>query len=137
GCPDPPANADALTIAASGEAWVRIVRAVSSPVRTLYSRQLWLNKWTVPGCIQIGTIPASGKGWRVSEAADETLKAEVRGSLALVTLARPRALNALTSEMRAKLSERLWAFARDPQVYAVVLQSESPRAFSSGSDVRE
>lgn len=73
----------------------------------------------------------------MSEAAQETLSVEIRGSAALVTLARPRALNALTSDMRAKFSEHLWAFARDPQVYAVVLESESPRAFSAGSDVRE
>jgi enoyl-CoA hydratase len=73
----------------------------------------------------------------MAETAEETLKVEVQGTLALVTLARPRALNALTQEMRAKLSERLWTFARDPQIYAVVLQSESPRAFSAGSDVRE
>lgn len=73
----------------------------------------------------------------MTDAADETLKVEIVGTLAVVTLARPRALNALTDHMRVKLSESLWAFARDPQVYAVVLQSESPRAFSSGSDVRE
>lgn len=69
--------------------------------------------------------------------ADETLKAEIQGSLALVTLARPKALNALTQHMRTRLSEQLWSFARDPQVYAVVIESESPRAFSAGSDVRE
>lgn len=73
----------------------------------------------------------------MAETADETLKVEITGSLALVTLARPKALNALTQHMRTKLSERLWAAARDPQVYAVAIQSESPRAFSSGSDVRE
>ncbi|HRN83939.1 MAG TPA: enoyl-CoA hydratase/isomerase family protein [Hyphomicrobium sp.] len=73
----------------------------------------------------------------MTDAAENALKMEIVGSLAVVTLARPRALNALTCLMRAKLSEHLWAFARDPQVYAVVLQSESPRAFSSGSDVRE
>lgn len=73
----------------------------------------------------------------MAETADETLKVEIVGTLALVTLARSRALNALTEHMRARLAESLWAFARDPQVYAVVLQSESPRAFSAGSDVRE
>lgn len=73
----------------------------------------------------------------MTETQDETLKVEIRGSLALVTLARPKALNALTEHMRAALSKQLWAFARDPQVYAVVIQSESPRAFSTGSDVRE
>jgi enoyl-CoA hydratase len=73
----------------------------------------------------------------MSETANDALKIEIQGSLALVTLARPSALNALTQSMRAKLSEGLWTFARDPQVYAVVIQSESPRAFSAGSDVRE
>ncbi|MCC7253504.1 enoyl-CoA hydratase/isomerase family protein [Hyphomicrobium sp.] len=73
----------------------------------------------------------------MTETEDETLKVEIQGSLALVTLARPKALNALTQRMLSKLSESLWAFARDPQVYAVALQSESPRAFSTGADVRE
>jgi enoyl-CoA hydratase len=73
----------------------------------------------------------------MTAAADETLKVEIRGSAAIVTLARPKALNALTVDMRAKLSAHLWSFARDPQVYAVVMLSESPRAFSAGSDVRE
>lgn len=73
----------------------------------------------------------------MSETADDTLKVEIQGSLALVRLARPKALNALTQDMRSKLSESLWSFARDPQIYAVVLESESPRAFSAGSDVRE
>lgn len=73
----------------------------------------------------------------MADTAEETLKVEIQGSLALVTLARPRALNALTQHMRATLAERLWTFARDPQVYAVVIQSESERAFSAGSDVRE
>jgi enoyl-CoA hydratase len=71
------------------------------------------------------------------DTADETLKVEIRGTLALVTLNRPKALNALTDHMRSKFSECLWSAARDPQVYAVAIQSTSPRAFSSGSDVRE
>lgn len=73
----------------------------------------------------------------MSDTQDETLKVEIRGTLARMTLARPSALNALTQHMREKLSEGLWSFARDPQVYAVVIRSDSPRAFSAGSDVRE
>jgi len=73
----------------------------------------------------------------MSVGGDEELKVEIEGSLAIVTLARVKALNALTEAMRRKLSESLWAFARDPQIYAVAVQSESPRAFSSGADVRE
>lgn len=43
----------------------------------------------------------------MTETADETLKVEIRGTLALVTLNRPKALNALTQHMRSKLSEGL------------------------------
>ncbi len=73
----------------------------------------------------------------MSDEAGEELRAVVDGSMALVTLDRPKAHNALTSQMRARLAEALWSFARDPQVYAVVMQSASEKAFSAGSDVRE
>jgi enoyl-CoA hydratase len=58
-------------------------------------------------------------------------------SVAIVTLDRPRALNALTIEMREKMFRAFPDFARDPVIYAVVQRSTSPRAFSAGSDVRE
>jgi enoyl-CoA hydratase len=58
-------------------------------------------------------------------------------SVGIITLDRPRALNALTCEMRAQMFRAFPDFARDPMIYAVVQQSTSPRAFSAGSDVRE
>lgn len=57
--------------------------------------------------------------------------------VAVITLSRTRSLNALTAEMRRRIADAVPAFARDPQVYAVLLQSTSPKAFSAGSDVRE
>ena len=68
--------------------------------------------------------------------ADDVL-IEPRGSLAIVTLNRPRALNALTTAMRAKLAEAFPRFAREAQTYCVVIQSASEKAFSAGGDVRE
>ena len=59
------------------------------------------------------------------------------GTMALITLDRPQALNALTIDMRSTLAGWFAEFPRDPQVYAAVLQSASPKAFSAGSDVRE
>ncbi len=73
----------------------------------------------------------------MTETADETLKVEIQGTLALVTLNRPKALNALTQHMRAAFARCLWSAARNPEVYAVAIQSASERAFSAGSDVRE
>jgi enoyl-CoA hydratase len=69
--------------------------------------------------------------------ADEELLVEQQGSLAIITLNRPRALNALNAAMRRKLAEAYPRFARDAQIYAVVIQSASDKVFSAGGDVRE
>ena len=59
-----------------------------------------------------------------------------QGSLAIVTLDRPRALNALTLEMAAALDDRLAAWARDGGVAAIVIRSAGGRAFCAGGDIR-
>jgi len=67
----------------------------------------------------------------------EDLKVKAEGAMMLVTLDRPRALNALTHAMRNRFGDVLTKASRDPMCYCVVLQSASPKAFSAGSDVRE
>jgi len=62
---------------------------------------------------------------------------EARGSCGVITLNRPRALNALTIGMRRQLAETFPRFAREPQTYCVVIQSASEKVFSAGGDVRE
>ncbi len=59
------------------------------------------------------------------------------GAAAVVTLCRPRALNALNEAMRTALASALPAIARDPMVYCMVLRSDSAKAFCAGGDVRE
>src|SRR5437016_1448351 len=56
---------------------------------------------------------------------------------AFVTLNRPEALNALTTAMRAAMARAFPRWARDPEIYAVVVSSASERAFCAGGDVRE
>jgi len=56
---------------------------------------------------------------------------------AFVTLNRPQALNALTTAMRAAMARAFPRWARDPEIYAVVVSSASERAFCAGGDVRE
>lgn len=69
--------------------------------------------------------------------ANEDLLVERRGSLGIITLNRPRALNAFNEPMRRKLCETYPVFARDPMLYAIVIQSASEKVFSAGGDVRE
>lgn len=58
------------------------------------------------------------------------------GRLGLVTLNRPKALNALTLPMCAAMLERLAAWAVDPAVRAVLIDAGPCRAFCAGGDIR-
>jgi enoyl-CoA hydratase len=59
-----------------------------------------------------------------------------QGALAIVTLDRPQALNALTLEMVAALDDQLSAWAQDASVAAVVIRGAAGRAFCAGGDIR-
>lgn len=63
------------------------------------------------------------------------IRVERQGNLAIVTLDRPRKLNALGPEMLAELEERLAEIDRDQSVRAVILTGAGDRAFCVGADV--
>ncbi|MGE0713829.1 MAG: enoyl-CoA hydratase [Alphaproteobacteria bacterium] len=66
----------------------------------------------------------------------ETVLVETRGSVGIVTLNRPKALNALSAQLVADLGAALDAFEADPAIGAVVLTG-SERAFAAGADIKE
>lgn len=66
----------------------------------------------------------------------ETLIVEVRGRVAIVTLNRPQALNALNSTVMEELRQALAGFQKDGDVGAVVLTG-SEKAFAAGADIKE
>ncbi len=59
------------------------------------------------------------------------------GRVAIVTLNRPQADNAITTEMGARLTEIVEALAVRTAVRAVILTGAGERAFSVGSDLRQ
>lgn len=61
---------------------------------------------------------------------------ETRGPIGLVTLERPRALNALDLGMIRAIHPQLDAWAREPSVKAVVIRGAGGKAFCAGGDVR-
>lgn len=65
----------------------------------------------------------------------ETVRLRVHPPRATVTLDRPAVLNAIDGRMLEELRECLRKISEDPKVRVVVLDSASPRAFSSGIDV--
>jgi enoyl-CoA hydratase/carnithine racemase len=60
-----------------------------------------------------------------------------RGTAGIVTLNRPKALNALTHDMVRKLAVKLDAWKRDEAVTRVVIRANGERAFCAGGDLRE
>ena len=66
----------------------------------------------------------------------ETLLVETRGAVGLVTLNRPKALNALNAQVIAEIDRALAAFDADPAVAAVVVTG-SEKAFAAGADIKE
>lgn len=58
------------------------------------------------------------------------------GPIVIVTLNRPRALNALTLGMSQALLAQLDGWAADPGIQAIVLRGAGDRAFCAGGDIR-
>jgi enoyl-CoA hydratase len=67
--------------------------------------------------------------------ADEILL-DRHGALAIVTINRPQALNALTLDNYRRIDPALRAWGADPSVHAVVVRGAGDRAFCAGGDVR-
>ncbi len=59
-----------------------------------------------------------------------------RGAVGLITLNRPKALNALTHNMCVLMLAQLKAWASDDAVKCVVVQGAGDRAFCAGGDIR-
>ena len=68
--------------------------------------------------------------------AGEDILFERRGAVALVTLNRLEALNALTHEMALALEAELIGWQDDPNVACVVVRGAGEKAFCAGGDIR-
>lgn len=77
----------------------------------------------------------NGYGTRVMGENNEILF-EQNNRCGVVTLNRPRALNAMTYDMFAALDGQYKQWADDPHIYGVIMRSAGGRAFCSGGDIR-
>ncbi len=62
---------------------------------------------------------------------------EKKGSAGVITLDRPKALNALNDAMRRSFAPYMDRWAADPEIYGVIIRSAVEDAFCVGGDVRE
>jgi enoyl-CoA hydratase/carnithine racemase len=66
-----------------------------------------------------------------------TVRYEVRGQRATVTIDRPEAMNALNREVMDSISAAIRAFEADDNLLVAVLTGAGGRAFSAGADLKE
>jgi len=66
----------------------------------------------------------------------ENIIVETKGRVGLITLNRPKALNALSSPLVAELGQALDAFEADDEIGAIVITG-SEKAFAAGADIKE
>jgi enoyl-CoA hydratase len=66
----------------------------------------------------------------------ETILVESRGPVGIITLNRPKAMNALNAQLVAELNQALTTFDQDPDT-AVMVLTGSERAFAAGADIKE
>jgi len=66
----------------------------------------------------------------------EEIRLDRTGGVAILTINRPRALNALTLADYRRMAPALRAWVSDPSVHSVVVRGAGERAFCAGGDVR-
>lgn len=66
-----------------------------------------------------------------------SIKTELQGSLLIVTINRPEALNAINNDVMTSLGEVAKEFYLNPQIGGVILTGEGEKAFVAGADIKE
>ena len=66
----------------------------------------------------------------------EMILTETHGRVGLITLNRPKALNALNTQLMSEVAEALDAFDRDENIGAMVITGNE-KAFAAGADIKE
>lgn len=67
----------------------------------------------------------------------DSISSLVRGHIAIITINRPEALNALNSRMLEKLNDALRQAKEDTEIRCVILTGGGEKAFTAGGDVKE
>ena len=81
--------------------------------------------------------PARGRNGATGAPRFRTIRLESRQGIAVVTLDRPQARNAISQDVVNELRAALGLLARDPRTRALIVTGAGPAVFASGADIRE
>ncbi|GAB4818518.1 hypothetical protein N2152v2_005564 [Parachlorella kessleri] len=84
------------------------------------------------------SCPYEGLTYQAAAGASySSIKVEVDGPVATITICRPKALNSLNKEVMHEVTSAALALDQDPLVKAIILTGEGPKAFAAGADIKE
>ena len=66
----------------------------------------------------------------------QSILTETRGKVGLITLNRPKALNALSPDLVNELADAAIAYDADPSIGAIVVTGAGDKAFAAGADIK-
>lgn len=72
-----------------------------------------------------------------SNSSERSVLLETRGNKGIITLNRPKALNAVNMEMAKQMASQLKVWDQDSQIKMVVIKSASEKSFCAGGDIKE
>lgn len=96
----------------------------------------WRNRSTSFACRHLAALCRHLRMLSTSAEMDAEVLLEVKNKIGLITLNRPKALNALNLNMIRKIYPVLQKWEADPGVNLVVIKGTGGRAFCAGGDVR-
>lgn len=84
----------------------------------------------------LSSLFPTASSYSAESSQQETIAAAKKGSIGILTLNRPKALNALNNTVMHEVVAQLEAYDKDPDVRTIIITGSGEKAFAAGADIK-